>query len=199
MPVALMLATLTDRRDFSHDWLLERKSDGERCIARKLGGDVRLESRTGRDLAGTYPEAHQVGSGANRRNTSGTWTRHSYPLTPVLRCGRCGSTMHGEISSNNRRTAAYYACHAARRNRSATMPRGLKCDAGWIPASHLDTAIRDELQRCAPSDVMHAPYRQQLGRSLNRPHDPRALADAAIRRLDEQLARSRRLDGKSRR
>jgi site-specific DNA recombinase len=129
----------------------------------------------------------------NRRNTSGTWTRHSYPLTPVLRCGRCGSTMHGEISSNNRRTAAYYACHAARRNRSATMPRGPKCDARWIPASHLDTAIRDELQRCAPSDVMHAAYREQLGRSLNRAHDPRALADAAIHRLDEQLARSRRL------
>jgi bifunctional non-homologous end joining protein LigD len=56
MPVALMLATLTDRRDFSHDWLLERKFDGERCIARKRGGDVRLESRTGRDLTGTYPE-----------------------------------------------------------------------------------------------------------------------------------------------
>jgi len=31
---------LTDRRDFSHDWLLERKFDGERCIARKLGRNV---------------------------------------------------------------------------------------------------------------------------------------------------------------
>jgi DNA ligase D-like protein (predicted ligase) len=51
-----MLATLTDRRDFGDDWLLERKLDGERCVARKDGDDVRLESRTGRDLAGTYPE-----------------------------------------------------------------------------------------------------------------------------------------------
>jgi bifunctional non-homologous end joining protein LigD len=51
-----MLATLTDRRDFGDDWLLERKFDGERCLARKAGSDVRLESRTGKDLTGTYPE-----------------------------------------------------------------------------------------------------------------------------------------------
>jgi len=50
-----MLATLTDLRDFGADWLLERKLDGERCVARK-GGGVRLESRTGKDLTGTYPE-----------------------------------------------------------------------------------------------------------------------------------------------
>ena len=56
MPVPLMLATLTDRRDFGDDWLLERKFDGERCIARKESEDVRLESRTGKDLTSTYPE-----------------------------------------------------------------------------------------------------------------------------------------------
>jgi DNA ligase D-like protein (predicted ligase) len=56
MPVPLMLATLTDRRDFGDDWLLERKLDGERCVARKDGDTVRLESRTGKDLTGTYPE-----------------------------------------------------------------------------------------------------------------------------------------------
>ncbi|HEY2665672.1 MAG TPA: non-homologous end-joining DNA ligase, partial [Actinomycetota bacterium] len=56
MPIALMLATLTDRRDFGDGWLLERKFDGERCVARKHVGDVRLESRTGKELTGTYPE-----------------------------------------------------------------------------------------------------------------------------------------------
>jgi DNA ligase D-like protein (predicted ligase) len=56
MAIALMLATLTDRRDFDDDWLLERKFDGERCVAHKRGGDVLLESRTGKDLTGTYPE-----------------------------------------------------------------------------------------------------------------------------------------------
>jgi bifunctional non-homologous end joining protein LigD len=58
MPIPLMLATLTDRRDFGDDWLLERKLDGERCVARKAGEEVRLESRTGKDLSGTYPEVH---------------------------------------------------------------------------------------------------------------------------------------------
>jgi DNA ligase D-like protein (predicted ligase) len=58
VPLPLMLATLTDRRDFGDDWLLERKFDGERCVARKAGSDVRLESRTGKDLTGTYPEVH---------------------------------------------------------------------------------------------------------------------------------------------
>jgi bifunctional non-homologous end joining protein LigD len=56
MAIALMLATLTDRRDFDDDWLLERKFDGERCVARKAGDEVRLESRTAKDLTGTYPE-----------------------------------------------------------------------------------------------------------------------------------------------
>jgi DNA ligase D-like protein (predicted ligase) len=56
MPIALMLATLTDRRDFGEEWLLERKFDGERCVVRKDGGEVRLQSRTGKDLTGTYPE-----------------------------------------------------------------------------------------------------------------------------------------------
>src|SRR5262249_39626113 len=51
-----MLATLTDRRDCGEGWLLERKFDGERCVARKEGDAVRLESRTGKALTGTYPE-----------------------------------------------------------------------------------------------------------------------------------------------
>ena len=63
MPIALMLATLTDRRDFGDDWLLERKFDGERCIARKGGGEVRLESRTANDLTGTYPEVRDAVAG----------------------------------------------------------------------------------------------------------------------------------------
>jgi ATP-dependent DNA ligase len=53
MSMPLMLATLTDRREFGDGWLLERKFDGERCFARKDGGEVRLESRTAKDLTGT--------------------------------------------------------------------------------------------------------------------------------------------------
>jgi DNA ligase D-like protein (predicted ligase) len=63
MPIALMLATLTERRDFGEDWLLERKFDGERCVARKDRGEVRLESRTAKDLSGTYPEVRAAIAG----------------------------------------------------------------------------------------------------------------------------------------
>jgi bifunctional non-homologous end joining protein LigD len=63
VPIALMLATLTDRRDFGDDWLLERKFDGERCVARKAGAEVRLESRTAKDLTGTYPEVRAAVAG----------------------------------------------------------------------------------------------------------------------------------------
>jgi bifunctional non-homologous end joining protein LigD len=60
MVIPLMLATLTDRREFGDDWLLERKFDGERCVARKVGGKVSLESRTGKDLSSTYPEVRDT-------------------------------------------------------------------------------------------------------------------------------------------
>ncbi len=67
MPIGLMLATLTDRRDFGEDWLLERKFDGERCVARKDGGRVQLESRAGKDLTGTYPEVRAAVAGQQDR------------------------------------------------------------------------------------------------------------------------------------
>jgi bifunctional non-homologous end joining protein LigD len=63
-----MLATLTDRRDFDDDWLLERKFDGERCVARKEGGAVRLQSRNGKDVTSTYPEVREAVAGQPSRS-----------------------------------------------------------------------------------------------------------------------------------
>jgi bifunctional non-homologous end joining protein LigD len=68
MVIPIMLATLTDRRDFGDDWLLERKFDGERCVARKTGSDARLESRTGKDLSSTYPEVSAAVAGQQARD-----------------------------------------------------------------------------------------------------------------------------------
>jgi bifunctional non-homologous end joining protein LigD len=62
-----MLATLTDAREFGEEWLLERKFDGERCVARKNGREVRLESRTSKDLTGTYPEVRAAVAGQRSR------------------------------------------------------------------------------------------------------------------------------------
>jgi bifunctional non-homologous end joining protein LigD len=63
--IELMLATLTDRRGFDDEWMLERKFDGERCVALRTGDAVRLESRTGKDLTEAYPEV-RAGLAAQR-------------------------------------------------------------------------------------------------------------------------------------
>lgn len=60
MTIPLMLATLTNQRDFGYDWLLERKFDGERCVSRKSGKTVKLESRSGKDLTANYPEVSEA-------------------------------------------------------------------------------------------------------------------------------------------
>ncbi len=51
-----MLARLTDRRSFDPDWLFERKLDGERVLAFRRGGRIRLLSRNRARLDGSYPE-----------------------------------------------------------------------------------------------------------------------------------------------
>jgi DNA ligase D-like protein (predicted ligase) len=52
-----MLATLTEDRFSSPDWIYERKLDGVRCLARReRNGRVRLLSRNDQDMSRTYPE-----------------------------------------------------------------------------------------------------------------------------------------------
>ena len=51
-----MLATLTDERFSSPDWLYERKLDGERCLIFRDADGVRLLSRNKKKLNDTYPE-----------------------------------------------------------------------------------------------------------------------------------------------
>ena len=60
VPEQPMLATAADRRrsfaSFDDRWLFERKLDGVRIIAVRDEDGVRLLSRTGRTVSGTYPE-----------------------------------------------------------------------------------------------------------------------------------------------
>ncbi|KAA9149335.1 ATP-dependent DNA ligase [Amycolatopsis acidicola] len=51
-----MLATLTQRRFSSEDWLFERKLDGVRAICSRAGGDPVLWSRNHKDISASYPE-----------------------------------------------------------------------------------------------------------------------------------------------
>lgn len=51
-----MLATLTKDRFSDPRWVFERKLDGERCLAFRSGGDIRLLSRNRLRIDGNYPE-----------------------------------------------------------------------------------------------------------------------------------------------
>lgn len=59
-----MLATLTDDHFADPDWVYERKLDGQRVLAVREGGRVRVRSRNGKDLDGTYPEVVDALAGA---------------------------------------------------------------------------------------------------------------------------------------
>jgi DNA ligase D-like protein (predicted ligase) len=51
-----MLATLTDERFSSAEWIFERKLDGERCLVFRRKSRLNILSRNRQDLNGTYPE-----------------------------------------------------------------------------------------------------------------------------------------------
>jgi bifunctional non-homologous end joining protein LigD len=51
-----MKAVLSDEPFSDPNWIFERKLDGVRCIATREGTAVRLVSRTGRNMNGSYPE-----------------------------------------------------------------------------------------------------------------------------------------------
>ena len=54
------LATLTRDRFSDPGWIFERKLDGERCLAFRSGGQVRLMTRNQKDDTSTYPEISQA-------------------------------------------------------------------------------------------------------------------------------------------
>ena len=54
------LATLTRDRFSDRAWIFERKLDGERCLAFRSGGPVRLMTRNRKDDTSTYPELTQA-------------------------------------------------------------------------------------------------------------------------------------------
>jgi bifunctional non-homologous end joining protein LigD len=55
-----MLATLADKPFSDPDWLFEIKWDGIRALAFVEDGQVRLQSRTGRDITGQYPDLREL-------------------------------------------------------------------------------------------------------------------------------------------
>jgi bifunctional non-homologous end joining protein LigD len=54
------LATLTQDRFSDPAWIFERKLDGERCLAFRSAGQVRLMTRNQKEDTSTYPEITQA-------------------------------------------------------------------------------------------------------------------------------------------
>ena len=54
------LATLTRDRFSDPGWIFERKLDGERCLAFRSAGKVRLMTRNQKEDTSTYPEITQA-------------------------------------------------------------------------------------------------------------------------------------------
>lgn len=57
---APMLATLTEKRFSSPEWLFERKLDGERCLVFRRKSRLHLLSRNRQELNNTYPELVEI-------------------------------------------------------------------------------------------------------------------------------------------
>jgi DNA invertase Pin-like site-specific DNA recombinase len=129
----------------------------------------------------------------NTRRVSKTWTRFSYPLTPLLRCGKCGGQMHGHTSSSRSKINplnSYYVCWT-RRRWSARDPEAIKCDARWIRARELEGALRDDLRRCLPTAELNEAYRQRLRDAVKKARAPQLVTKTAIDRLEQQLGRAK--------
>ncbi|HYN98884.1 MAG TPA: ATP-dependent DNA ligase [Actinomycetota bacterium] len=62
-PIAPQLCRLQDRLPQSGGWLYEPKWDGFRCLLFKQGRTVRLQSRNGKDLGGSFPEIMGAATG----------------------------------------------------------------------------------------------------------------------------------------
>jgi len=54
------LATLSHHRFWTEGWIYERKLDGQRVLAVRAGADVRLYSRSGRDVTVAFPEVAEA-------------------------------------------------------------------------------------------------------------------------------------------
>ena len=140
-----MLATLTDRRDFGEDWLLERKLDGERCVARKDGADVRLESRTGKDLTGTYPEVRTAVAAQAGRRSCCSMARWS--PTTASRLPSAASSSASESPSPSPQLVAHTPSSTACSICSSSTAR-------ISPADLCSSAARGWTQAIRPSDAL---------------------------------------------
>jgi hypothetical protein len=122
----------------------------------------------------------------NQRRTSKIWTRtrHVYPLTPLLRCGRCGGPVHGQKRQLAAGQKIYYVCAASRRylRFGRTKP---ECDLPWLRGAGLQQALLAELRALAVRPTVSAALRKGLKTARSPEEDYRE----TLGKLDERAAR----------
>lgn len=113
-PLSPMLATLGSRTDIhdESDWAFEMKWDGIRAIGVVRGGALRLTTRNGNDVTGTYPDLAGLVELADGHDlvVDGeivTLERHGRPDFGLLQT-RMGLTRAAEVEAAARRAPAHY-------------------------------------------------------------------------------------------
>jgi DNA invertase Pin-like site-specific DNA recombinase len=118
-------------------------------------------------IAGTHPaiiplDLWERCQGQRTRNRPGIGasighrTTH-YPLTPILRCAECGSTMRGFQSQwRDKTTHRYYACSTRRRYGT--------CGAPMAHVEDVERQLLDFLAKCQPDSGMEPTVRELVKR-----------------------------------
>ena len=113
-PVSPMLATLGTVRDVADesDWAFEMKWDGIRAIAELQDGALRLSTRNGNDVTGTYPELGSLtaAAGGHAVVLDGeivTLDRSGRPDFGLLQT-RMGLTRPGDVAAAAKRAPVHY-------------------------------------------------------------------------------------------
>ena len=88
-----------------------------------------------------------VGTNARRQDVS----LRIYPLSGVLRCGRCGGPMRGTSANKGVR---YYQC--SRRAEKHHLPGGRRCDQALVQADLIEAKVEDLLRVLAVPPAMRA-------------------------------------------
>jgi hypothetical protein len=128
----------------------------------------------------TWDRCQQVAK-RNRRRVSPTWTRHSYPLTPLLRCARCDGPVNGNRRLHKVGWVDFYRCPASRHfNRPKVDPAA--CDLPWLRADDIQSALLTELRALATAKLT-----AKLKKGLTKAADPEAEYRAAMAKLDQRI------------
>jgi bifunctional non-homologous end joining protein LigD len=170
-----MKAVLSDEPFSDPGWIFERKLDGVRCLAHKEDGEVRLFSRTGRLMNGSYPELVEALERERRKDVvaDGEIVAFAGAVTSFSR-------LQGRIQVSN--------AEAARRSRIAVLLYVFDLlrldgqDLRQLPLRDRKARLRRALSFHGP--VRFSPHRNEKGEELFREACAKGLEGVIAKRAD---------------